>query len=215
MSGMILTDRGREILLEAIAGENLHFIRGAVGDGAEPQDPESLTALVNERLSLGIRQIRTRDNGTCEAILEIDNTTLQSGIWLREFGLFVTDPETLTETLYAYCNKGNYAGYLEGYDGHNPIIFTLKIITVIDNAQNITVDIDSTDLDRLTDRVSVLEQAFQGITPALVKDKLAELTTMITWDSDDYYPDYSDITPSGVANLLRHIDELLSWDEAS
>ena len=55
MSGMILTDKGREILLKAIAGENLHFTRGAVGDGAEPQNPEELTALVNERLSLTIQ----------------------------------------------------------------------------------------------------------------------------------------------------------------
>lgn len=215
MSGMILTDRGREILLEAIAGTELHFTRGAVGDGAEPQTPEELTALVNERLSLGIRQIRTKNNGTCEAILEIDNTSLQSGIWLREFGLFVTDPDTNEETLYAYCNKGNYAGYLEGFDGHNPIIFTLKIITVIDNAQNITVDIDSTDLDRLTDRVGILEQAFQGITPALVIDRLEALTLLTTWDSDDMEIDLSSLTPEQIADQLRHITELLSWEEAS
>lgn len=215
MSGMILTDKGREILLEAIAGENLHFTRGAVGDGAEPQTPEALTELVNERLSLTIHRIRAKDNGTCEVVMEIDNTSLQSGMWLREFGLFATDPDTDEETLYAYCNKGNYAGYLEGYDGHNPITFTLKIITVVDNAENITVDIDTTDLDRLTDRVGILEQAFQGITPALVKDRLAELTVAMTWDSDDYYPDYSDITPEGIANLLRHLSEVLSWEDVS
>lgn len=142
-NGMTITEAGRELLTLALKGKELHFSRGAVGDGLLSSDSEiyTLSGLKNERKSLPIQSMRTSRTGTCEIVLNITNTGQTTGFWLREYGLFAQHPDTGQEILYAYCNKGTEAGYLEGYDGANPISFGLTLITVIDQAPNITATI--------------------------------------------------------------------------
>ena len=142
-NGMILTDAGREMLTLALGGQELHFTRGAVGDGNAPASPNELTALVNECRSLPIQSIRTSTTGTCEIVLTITNENQATGFWLREYGLFAEHPTSHTEMLYAYCNKGNEAGYLEGFDGANPISFALTLVTIVDQAPDITAEIST------------------------------------------------------------------------
>lgn len=210
-NGMILTNAGREALTLALAGQELHFTRGAIGDGQEPENPEELTGLVHECINCPIQSLTTADTGIVEAVLQVSNIDRSSGLWLREFGLFAYHPETHSEILYAYCNKGNSAGYLEGYDGNNPVTFSLRIITVIDQAQNITVTLDATSIERLTQRVSTLEAAMAGLTPEQVVDAIADIELMLTWNSDGLEPDYSTLTPEQVGNKLRQFRELLTW----
>ena len=162
-NGMTLTNAGRDLLALALTGTELHFTRGAVGDGElqEGQDIRLLSGLISEKKNLGIQSITTSQTGTCEAVMVITNENQQTGLWLREYGLFVRDPEDNTkEILYAYCNKGNTAGYLEGYDGANPIHFKLTLITVIDQAENITatltIDDDYVSVTELEERIDAM-----------------------------------------------------------
>lgn len=168
-NGMTLTTAGRDLLALALTGTEINFTRGALGDGLiEGQSViPSMTELVNEHTSLGIESIRTNQTGTCEVVMTVSNEHNATGLWLREYGLFAEDPEDPTnEILYAYCNKGGSAGYLEGYDGANPISFKLTLVTVIDQAQNITAyliaDDDFITTSELEDRIEDMyeEQAF-------------------------------------------------------
>ena len=168
-NGMTLTTAGRDLLALALTGTEINFTRGAIGDGniSSQDDIPSMTELVNEHTSLGIESIRTNQTGTCEAVMTVSNEHNATGLWLREYGLFAEDPEDAqNEILYAYCNKGNNAGYLEGYDGANPISFRLTLVTVIDQAQNVTAhliaDDDFITTTELEDRIEDMyeEQAF-------------------------------------------------------
>ena len=211
-NGMILTKKGREVLILALAGAELHFTRGAIGDGQAPEgDLSEITALVHEAKSLAIQDINVTETGTCEVILKVTNEGRNSGLWLREYGLFATHPTTGDEILYAYCNKGDESGYLEGYDGANPVTFDLRLVTVVDQAGNITVVFDSMSIERLAKRVTTLEQAMAGLTPPMVIDAIRELQAKTTWDTEPDDIPYEEMTPEEVADKLRHLRELMTW----
>ena len=142
--GMILTQKGRILLAKAITGKSLTFTRAFVGTGdLGNRDPFLLTDLIARKLSLPVTAMRTAQTGIAEVTVEISNKNITSGFFMKEYGLFARDPDDNSEVLYSYCNKGERAGYLEGFDGTNPVNFTLSFITVIDQAQNVTAIIES------------------------------------------------------------------------
>lgn len=160
--GMILTNAGRNLLARAIAGAKLNFTRAAIGDGEiTTQDQTELTNLINLKKYLPIQSIlKTESIGTCEVVMEMSNSGLSSGFFVREYGLFANDPDSGAEILYAYRNKGNQAGYLPGDNGIDAVNYTLTILTVIDQAQNVTATISTTNsyatISRLEGRVNGL-----------------------------------------------------------
>ena len=140
--GMILTYAGRNLLAKALTGKPLVFTRAFTGTGdLGNRDPYTLTDLIARRLELPVTAMRTSSTGTAEVTVEISNSKLTSGFFMKEYGLFARDPDNQSEVLYSYCNKGDKSGYLEGFDGTNPISVTLSFITVIDQAKNITANI--------------------------------------------------------------------------
>lgn len=142
MAGTILTEKGRQLLAKALTGKTLLFTKAAAGNGdLGSLDPYGLNALVSQKLELPITAMNTSSVGTAEIICELSNESLTTGFFLKEYGLFAKDPDDGTEILYCYANKGDKSGYLEGYDGTNPIHHTLHIITVIDQAASVTANI--------------------------------------------------------------------------
>lgn len=142
--GMILTQKGRILLAKAITGKTLTFTRAFVGTGdLGNKDPFLLEDLIARKLSLPVTAMRTAQTGVAEVTVEISNKNITQGFFMKEYGLFARDPDSNAEILYSYCNKGERSGYLEGFDGTNPVNFTLSFITVIDQAQNVTAVIES------------------------------------------------------------------------
>ena len=143
MAGMTLTQGGLALLGKALAGKELQFSRVILGTGAlGSKNPAGLTDLIARKLALPITSISTSAAGTAEISADVSNMTLTQGFFIREFGLFAYDPDNHAEILYAYCNNGDEADYLAGYDGTNPITLTFHLLTVIDQAQNITAIIN-------------------------------------------------------------------------
>lgn len=143
-SGMILTEKGRTLLSKALTGKTLSFTRAYVGTGdLGSRNPYTMTDLVARKMELPITAIRTSSVGTAEITVEITNAKISAGFFMKEYGVFAKDPDTQQEVLYSYINKGNEASYLEGFDGTNPVHFTLSFISVIDQAQNVTAVINN------------------------------------------------------------------------
>lgn len=142
--GMVITTAGRNLLALAMTGKELKFTRGYVGDGAlGSRDIYALTGLISPKKELPIQSVRTSSTGTCEVVLEMDNRDMTSGFWLREYGLYARDPDNGREVLYAYTNKGEKSGYLEAYSGDYLVSYTLSLLTVIDQAPNVTAIINT------------------------------------------------------------------------
>ncbi len=162
-TGMLLTTNGRNLLAKALTGKNLVFSRAYCGDGSlsSGQDPTTLTALISPKRELPIQSMSVLSGiGTAEVVVEMTNKNLATGFFVREYGLFAIDPDDNQEVLYAYRNSGNEAGYLEGDNGIDIINYTLSIVTVIDQAPNVSAVLSSSNqyvtITRLDSRINSL-----------------------------------------------------------
>lgn len=150
--GMHITRAGLNVLAKAMTGKELQYTRVAFGDGLkdgvmiEPTDSEILeyTALIHEReMELPLADVRFGGNGTAVVTFQINNTNLMQGFWARELGIFVKEPDTGKEILYAYKNSGALSSYLEGGGGAVAKALMMSCVTIIDQATNVTAIIDA------------------------------------------------------------------------
>lgn len=149
----LITKNGFTMLAKALAGQQLCFTRVAIGDSVKsgstysPTDNEilNLTALYREKKTLPIADVTAQNNGTAIVKAFLDNTTLSTGFFLREIGVFAKIGSG-TEQLYAYRNLGEYTKYIPGGGGSELWQVFLNIVTVIDQATNITATIDGSSL---------------------------------------------------------------------
>ena len=144
--GMKITDAGRNLLAKALQGKELMFMRGVIGDGELPDgtDITQMTELINYKKDLPIQSIELVTGvGVVEVFLDMSNRDVTQGFWIREFGLIAKDPDTEEELLYAYRNVGNEASYLPAQYGTDTVQYTLDLMTIIDQAENVTAYIAS------------------------------------------------------------------------
>ena len=146
MNGLIITNAGLNLLAKAITGKTLNFTKCVCGDGwLGTRNPKELTALISQKRELSIQRMTVASVvGTAEFFLEMTNKGLTTGFFVREFGLIARDPDTNADVLYAYCNKGNDAGYIEPDNNVDQINYTLSLVTVIDQAKHVTAVINNT-----------------------------------------------------------------------
>ena len=81
--------------------------------------------------------------GTATIQAVMTNQGLTMGFFVREIGLFATDPDSGAETLYGYCNAGDEADYMPGQNGPDAVQYLFSLVTVIDQAQNVKAEISS------------------------------------------------------------------------
>jgi len=141
-SNMVLTAGGSALQTKAQAGTTeLKFTRVAIGDGYLPEGVklENLTALVQEKQSLKINLISI-DNGLATLRVTFTNSGLTTGYYVREFGVFASDPDE-GEILYSVANAGGMADYLPP-EGVNLVEQIFDVVTVVGNAANVSATID-------------------------------------------------------------------------
>ena len=139
-NGFVLTNKGRELLAKAVAGEQLTFTKMEVGDGTFTGDIRTLTALVNKKDDFSINQIENQGNGqvSLKAIISNKNTTI--GYYIKEIGMFAHGDDNV-EILYAY-NKAIEADYFPAFNSSNVVEVEYQNIIIVDQAQNVTAVID-------------------------------------------------------------------------
>lgn len=151
-SGMIITRQGLNLLAKACAGKELCYSRVAFGDSIkngniiEPTDAQIVeyTSLIHERnMQLPIADVRFGGGGTAVVKFQVNNTTLKDGFWAREIGLFAFDPDTHEEILYSYKNNGILSTYIPGGGGAVELNLIVSLVTVVDQATNVTAVIDA------------------------------------------------------------------------
>lgn len=149
--GSIMTRAGLNILAKGIAGKLIHFTRVAIGDSmqndelVELTDEQilDLTDLINPLQDVPIVGCQSTGGGVAVVQAYISNANFQSGFWCREMGLFAKDPDTNQEVLYSYRNTGLLSSYTPGNQGAVIVNRKVNLVTVVQNAQNITATIDA------------------------------------------------------------------------
>lgn len=148
-SGAIMTKQGRALEAKVTAGIcKLELTKLKVGDG-EPHEIESMTDLAAPKLDIGISSISLTDAGICDIEGVITNAELEKGFYMRELGIYATDPEE-GEILYAVATD-SHADYLQAKGSSTTLSVGLHVQVVITNADSVMAIIDPKGLTTRTD----------------------------------------------------------------
>lgn len=148
-SGAIMTKQGRALEAKVTAGIcKLKLTKLKVGDG-EPHEIESMTDLAAPKLDIGISSISPTDAGICDIEGVITNAELEKGFYMRELGIYATDPEE-GEILYAVATD-SHADYLQAKGSSTTLSVGLHVQVVITNADSVMAIIDPKGLTTRTD----------------------------------------------------------------
>lgn len=133
--GGILTTKGKALAAKVEAGTcKLTLTKLKVGDGS-PTELEALTDLASPKQNIGISNIVASDDGTCDVEGVLTNEDLTSGYYLRELGLFATDPDD-GEILYAVTTDNN-PDYLQANSSATALSMAIHMTIVITSADSV------------------------------------------------------------------------------
>ena len=148
-TGAIMTKQGRALEAKVTAGIcKLELTKLKVGDG-EPHEIESMTDLAAPKLDIGISSISPTDAGICDIEGVITNAELEKGFYMRELGIYATDPEE-GEILYAVATD-SHADYLQAKGSSTTLSVGLHVQVVITNADSVTAVLSPKGLVTLQD----------------------------------------------------------------
>lgn len=212
----IVTTKGQELFAKTLNSKTFAFTKFKVGSGTAPTTEEAIKALedlVNPIMPVAItsEQIITNIQFVVKGLFK--NTQAPSNFYFKEIGLYATDPDTQAEVLCLYTY----------WDDDNPryIVNTisqiynigLEIPIKIDNANNVTIQIDST-----TVYVTQVELE-QAINKALRKDgKIYGIKRQIGISSsawtriEDSVGLVANATKDGTA-VVNDFDKIYPWSD--
>ncbi len=141
-----ITDSGLDLLYKCQTGKQLKFTKFMLGDGNYSGSIRDLSNLVNPIKSENIKRLSITGVGNTKKLIigfDLTNEDVTQGFYLREIGIYATDPDTSNEVLVYYTNSGETADYI-------PAITTDTIMQKLMNAEiyisdvaEITATIDS------------------------------------------------------------------------
>lgn len=136
-NGGILTNKGRALAAKVEAGTcKLAFTKMKVGDGTS-SNVESLTDLASPKQVISLSAIVPASDGTCDVSGVLTNITLEKGFYLRELGLFATDPDE-GEILYAVATDST-PDYLQAKGGATNLALDVHMKIAISSASSVSM----------------------------------------------------------------------------
>ena len=149
--GSHLTKDGFDLLAKAVAGKQLVYSKILFGDSMRNgqlvettrKEEYNFTSLINAKnFELPLVDYQFTGGGTACVKCRVQNANLTEGFYFREFGLFAYDPDTGEEKLYCYRNTGVLSEYIPGGDSDTVWDVIFAVVTVVDEATNVTAIID-------------------------------------------------------------------------
>lgn len=142
-NGLILTQQGRQLQAKVEAGTKLVITKLKLGSGVLPEGKqmEELRDLVTPKQNVGIATIEAQNDGTCKLSATISNIGLQAGYYVRELGVFATDPDK-GEILYLVAND-SAPDYLPAEGGATVVSQEFAVYVSASNTDNVVAEIDA------------------------------------------------------------------------
>lgn len=142
-TGIVLTERGKDLMARAQAGTLIKFSHIEYGSGVweDSVNVEQVENLTNAKLSLPIQEIKAPGNGTVVLTAAFTNSGLVEGFYHTETGIYAEDP-IHGKILYAlhYSSNGSYIAA-------GGTAFLVEDVTdyvvVVGNAQNVAATINN------------------------------------------------------------------------
>lgn len=164
-----LTTAGLRVLSEGLGGKEIKFTSIAIGDGEYSGSTSAITKLVSEKARAAISSVDVK-SGEAKVRASIVYADLPVEFKWRELGVFVTDPDTQQEVLYAYANAGSNYDTIGGDQALTEMNVLVKVL--VGEAANVTVNVQSgeniyakkEDLDKIQTNVTNITNIIQQVT---------------------------------------------------
>ena len=165
-NGFVLTHVGAELQAKVNAGlTDLVFTKVALGDGTATGDLQNLTDLVSRKKDLTISDISVNANVVIVKSI-ITNENLQTGFYMREMGLYATDPDD-GEILYAVMLDTN-PDYMPA-DGSATVVSELLTLNLtMSNTGNVSATLDASQLIHRSEFFGLLIEKLASALPMTI-----------------------------------------------
>ena len=142
---LLTTNAGMDLISRSNAtGKGINYTHVALGDGElGTNNIMNMTNLISPKMTkLEITSKINHGNGHYEIEAQVDNSSLNTGFWAREMGVFAKceGDSDRAIVLFAYTNGGNYVPYVN--DKTRPDIQLCQVDMVVGNATNLDAIID-------------------------------------------------------------------------
>lgn len=140
-NGLVLTNKGMELLTNLLNGHNIQFTHIKMGDGNAPADISTMTDLVSVKQTLPIARNSIIDFKTMLIGSNLYGTSVTEAFYWKEVGLFAKDLDgDGIEYLFSYDNAGSEASYIPAGGAVTEQLIDLNV--VVGNVDNVTIEID-------------------------------------------------------------------------
>lgn len=144
-----LTDLGKALAAKVEAGRcKFQFTKMKVGDGT-PSSIEPMIDLASPKKVLDISAVNPEDKGICDVEAVLTNADMDKGFYLKEIGLFATDPD-VGEILYCVATAGD-ADYIQAKGGATVLSIALHMTIAIKSVDDVVTDVDTKGLITASD----------------------------------------------------------------
>lgn len=192
-----ITDSGLDLLYKCQTGKQLKFTKFMLGDGNYSGSIRDLSNLVNPIKSEDIKRLSiTGVENTKKLIIGFDltNEDVTQGFYLREIGIYATDPDTNSEVLVYYTNSGETADYIPAITTDTTMQKLMNAEIYISDVAEITATIDSSLVYATQQDIQELENKIPTKISDLDND--SEYVTETELDGRGYLTSYTEIDPT-------------------
>lgn len=140
-----ITKQGALLAAKTLQGKKIEFDHAEIGSGTLTGNAVDKTSLTTKVLECEISKVEITKDTQASVSFIFKNTDAKNAFYFREIGLFAIDPDTKSKVLYAYANAGNTAEYINNSIAEK-IEKHIKINVVVDNASNVTITLDSSEI---------------------------------------------------------------------
>ena len=139
---MVITNKGQALIAKMLAGGgNISFTKISLSETTYTDAQIlAMTSLGGVKQTTGISKVIKTSNAAVQVEGAVTNVLLTTGYYIRTIALHAQDPDE-GEIVYAACGAST-PGWMPPYNGVSSSGCFLKLVTTVQNASNVTIEVD-------------------------------------------------------------------------
>lgn len=173
----VITTKGQALLAKVVAGTTkLEFTKIAISENTLSGDLASKTGIGTIKQSEKVASVVRQNGANVKVSASFSNETLGAGYYVRNIGLYATDPQD-GEILYSISvadESAATADWMPPFNGIGVSSLLVDLVTAVSNASNVEVTVDPS----------------AGATVAQIinlQDQINDVRTFVGYEQDDVY----------------------------
>lgn len=173
----VITKKGQALLAKVVAGTTkLEFTKIKISETALSGDLASLTGIGTIKQEEKVASVVRQNGANVKVSASFSNETLGAGYYVRNIGLYATDPQD-GEILYSISvadESTATADWMPPFNGIGVSSLLVDLVTAVSNASNVSVTVDPSAGATVAQIVNLQEQ-------------IDDVRTFVGYEQDDVY----------------------------